>query len=128
MIDMVKEVYPLLSDSPKVSSRTSPEVADGVADLVTAMARDAKFLGRKIGIEAVVGCLLLEAFESDLSKQIEIVRKWIPRLEKGIWAEYRRREAAGNLPKKRGTADSKGSQQFTSTGSKPKKKPKGKAL
>lgn len=74
-----------LSHKHKVTARTSPQNARGIRDLVVRQAaRGLKFGQRAIGIEGVMGCLLLDFLERSEEEQDAVIDRWLEVLENQV--------------------------------------------
>ena len=78
-----------LSSENKLTARTSAEVDQGVRQVVLRQqARGLKFGPKKIGIEGVVGCLLLEILARTDEEIDGIIDRWLPTLGDQIGGQY----------------------------------------
>lgn len=62
--------------------RTTPRVLEGLTVTLARQHRIGhKFDGRKIGLEALVGCILLDFLGRSVGDQDSVIQQWLPTLE-----------------------------------------------
>jgi hypothetical protein len=78
-----------LSNDHKVTARTSAEVAQGLRYVVVRQqARGLKFGIKRIGIEGVIGAVLLEFLARPEHEQSAIIDRWLPELGAQVGGDY----------------------------------------
>lgn len=72
----------------KLTARTAPHVVEGVKLVVLKMAnKKIKFRNRNVGIEGLIGAVMLEFLERPDAEQEKMLRSLLPRLESMFEAE-----------------------------------------
>jgi hypothetical protein len=78
-----------LSNDHKVTARTSAEVAQGLRYVVVRQqARGLKFGIKRIGIEGVIGAVLLEFLARPEHEQNAVIDRWLPELGAQVGGDY----------------------------------------
>ncbi len=81
MLDMADP----LSYQNRVTVRTAPDVTEGLGVLLSKLQRAGlKFRGRKLGIEGLVGAVLMEFLSRSWGEQVASVEHWLPELERSL--------------------------------------------
>jgi hypothetical protein len=71
-----------LSYQNRLTVRTAPELLEALGVLRARLqSRGVEFRARKIGLEGIAGAFLLAALDRPLQEQVEVVEKWLARLE-----------------------------------------------
>lgn len=74
-----------LTNAHKLTARTSPEVVEGVGALLARRPFTAyKFLGRKLGIEGLLGAVMLEFLDRPECDQVAVLDSWLSELEEQV--------------------------------------------